>query len=342
MEGKMDISLESIFKLLSKIVNNRLKIDNQIDYLNVEEQFFNLPKSDNLSYRYALCNSIFSNSSNKNINVLETKVEILEKKIYLRSDLRFIYNIDNQKFIMYALNNGSLDTDRDYFNLSMEPILEGGIKDINNNYQETFRLKLKPGEIKKVVEVDLNEKFGKLFMKNKKYVYIQPNFSSKTSGSFKQGIIDIYYNRNENSFSYQGMGGSGGPSNRYNLVEITKEDHKKLYEFHNNTEIEAESSNNIYTVITADESCSIKFKLSFKLNKNHLKIINNQDEIEIRIIVPIFKLPGSRKITYDNDVFKTLVKLKIQEYTIGNLDYIDRKIMADSDEDKKEIKNRFK
>lgn len=327
------VSVKDGIDILSTITSRVPKVEENIivdnEYLR-DPNFIKPRRYDNL-YSFALNRTVVNNDSNKKkiINKAIFNVEKIEKYFY--EEIVINYGLDDQKFIMYALNNGNICKAKKKIDINLFAFIDGGKKEKINSYSR--EMGLSSGEIERIFEKDLTLDLRDLFIKNKNYNGLIFTIVEEYKST---DLIMCYFEREQNKFYYGGMGG-GGPKAKINLIEIDLNNYRKQYVFNTlNFELPAQESKSIDIYIVPNESCKLDYSIEYFCNDKKIKNYEKCRESTI-IKVPQFKFNPNSSIQFDGYVFKFLVDNNIKKYKKGSISYVDDCIGSNAEE----VKNSF-
>ncbi|MFA9003036.1 hypothetical protein, partial [Enterococcus faecium] len=154
------------------------------------------------------------------INSAYFHIKYLKKYEY--EEVVLDYGLNRQSFLIYAINNGNLPSNKKNIIIETYAYLEGGSKKLIKSCNIEYQLSV--GEIKCVFEEDLELDLKKIFASIHDYI----GLIYKIIEDDKQTELNMcYFDREQDFFYYGGMGG-GSIVPKINLVELDVNNYREL------------------------------------------------------------------------------------------------------------------
>lgn len=314
----INISEKLIIPLLGdiKVTQNKTEPVYNPESLNMNSYVLAKPtdiQESNDSYFFLTNVSTLQNNTSKNLIVSDATIEIDNIQPIKEVDLEVSYGLEDNKLIIFIINNGLGNSKDSEFKLSvtLEDIDQVqnklSSKDVENLFLTRAKRKdsLYSGDILKSFEMNLSDELHKLFEKNEKYRAINFEITELASNK-KFKIHSIYYDRSSKSFSFSGMGAGGRDKTAVLLLDISNASNK--YSVPVNKKIAANSTEQINLFIVPNQSSKIIY--SVKYSTSNSKYTKATKKIESTITVPLYNTSYSP----NGPFFKSLIQNQITRY----------------------------
>ena len=163
-----------VFKTFSNIYNRIPEIEQNVvvdnDYY-IENDFNKPRKYDNL-YNFIHNRTTINNNSNTRVLINSAYFHIKYLKKYEYEEVVLDYGLNRQSFLIYAINNGNLPSNKKNIIIETYAYLEGGSKKLIKSCNIEYQLSVV--EIKCVFEEDLELDLKKIFASIHDYIGLIP------------------------------------------------------------------------------------------------------------------------------------------------------------------------
>ncbi|MGX7265207.1 hypothetical protein [Enterococcus crotali] len=333
----ISITEKIIFPFLSNFQSNIEVTQNKTEpvynpeSLNMNSYVLATPKNiqkSNDSYFFLPNISTLKNNTSRDLIVSDATIEIDNIQPIKEPDLEISYGLDNNKLIIFIINNGLGNLKDSEFELSvtLEDIDQVQNKLSSKDIQNLFSTKTKKkdslysGDILKSFELNLSDELHKLFEKNEKYHAISFGITELTSNK-KFKIHSIYYDRSAKRFSFGGLG--AGIQDKTAVLLLDIDNAAKSYSVPVNKKIVANSSEQINLFIVPNKSSKITY--SVKYSTSNSKYTEATEKIKSTITVPLYNTSYSP----NGPFFKSLIKNQITRYRHNTNSNLQKEIAYD-------------